>query len=127
MSEVTGSGVYSNTEILEDLQSGNIIIDPFKPKNLNGSSYDVSLGEYFYIISRKDELKPAVYNPFDAEHIESHFEGPHRAKRIGELAVSMQVQALNNVPTDAQGIILQPGQRILGHTQEFIGIKQGNE
>jgi dCTP deaminase len=125
MAEQLVTGVYSNRQIREDLENGNIVIDPFKEKNLNGSSYDISLGEHFYIISRKDDLKPTVYSPFDQEHIDSHFEGPHVAKRIGELVVSTQIQPPKNVPEDAQGIILQPGQRILGHTQEFIGIKHG--
>ena len=119
------TGVYSNTQILEGLEAGNIVIDPFKEKNLNGSSYDISLGENFYIISRNDELKPALYNPFDQDHIDKHFDGPHVAKSIGKLATSMGIEKPNNIPDDAQGIVLQPGQRILGHTQEFIGIKNG--
>jgi deoxycytidine triphosphate deaminase len=38
----------SQNLILEHYKEGNIIIDPFNPRNLSSTSYDVRLGPYFY-------------------------------------------------------------------------------
>lgn len=117
------TGVYSNSEILQARIDGSIVIDPFTPENVNGSSVDVRLGEYFYTIRDKNELKPALFNPYDPEHVEHHFEGPHKAKTVEELIGSLAIRNLKNLELSSRAIFLQPGQRILGHTEEFIGIK----
>jgi dCTP deaminase len=117
------TGVYSNSEILQACIDGNIVIDPFTPENVNGSSVDVRLGEYFYTIRDKNEPKPAVFNPYDPEHVEQHFDGPKRAKTVKELLGSLALAELKNLDDNQRAILLQPGQRILGHTEEFIGIK----
>ena len=40
--------LLSDTAILRYLKEGKIIIEPFKRENLSTSSYDVTLGEYYY-------------------------------------------------------------------------------
>ncbi len=117
------TGVYSNSEIIQARLKGHIVIEPFTPENVNGSSVDVRLGENFYTIKDKNDLKPAVFNPYDPEHVQNHFEGPHKAKTVKELLGTLAIASLNNLEENQQAILLQPGQRILGHTQEFIGIK----
>ncbi|MBP7820553.1 dCTP deaminase [Candidatus Saccharibacteria bacterium] len=119
------TGVYSNRQIFEAHNSGNIVIDPFNPNQVNGSSYDVRLGEYFYTIKDKSELKPAIFNPYDQQHVDNHFEGPFKAKMLRGVIDTLGITKPNNIELEDQVIILQPGQRILGHTEEFIGIKNG--
>lgn len=119
-------GVYSNTEILADLESGNIVIDPFNPAHVNGSSYDVLLGEYFY--KSGDEYSNKLYNPYDEEAVAEHFGKVMRAEPLSEHTRMMQtlgIKAIKSIPADHPVIILRPQERILAHTHEFIGIKQG--
>src|SRR5690606_28796237 len=52
------------------LDCGEIVIDPFNPKNLNTSSYDVTLGPWFYreqIV--RDECISNVYNIYSEDHV----------------------------------------------------------
>ncbi len=117
-------GVYSNTEILAGLESGNVVIDPFNPSHVNTSSYDVTLGHYFYKsgIGGGDTL----YNPYDADEVEKHFGELMEAEPLFEHSTVMRrlgIQAFKGIPSDHPVIILRPHERILAHTQEFIGIR----
>ena len=38
----------SDRKILEEMEKGDIVITPFKKENLATSSYDLTLGEYFF-------------------------------------------------------------------------------
>jgi dCTP deaminase len=119
-------GVYSNKEIRSDVESGNIIIDPFNDKHVNGSSYDVLLGEYFY--KSGDEYTNKLYNPYNEEDVAKHFGEVMRAEPLKEHSHIIQelgINAIKNIPSDHPVIILRPHERILAHTHEFIGIKQG--
>lgn len=114
-------GVYSNTQILKSLDSGHIVIHPFVRKHLAGSSYDVTLGNWYYRMERPSE--GGFYDPFDKAAVDGYFSGaikalPHRswAKKHGR-------NLFKNVPANHPIIVLRPGERILGHTHEFIGIK----
>ena len=61
--------ILSDTRILEEIEKGTIVIEPFDRKNLGSNSYDVHLGKYL-----------AVYNDttLDAKkhNTISHFEIP---------------------------------------------------
>lgn len=117
------TGAYSNSEILAALENNHIIINPFNGTQVNGSSYDVRLGEWFYKIKDKDSTKPAIFNPYDESHIDQHFDGPYQAVPHEQIVEQLGIRPLNNIPLDAKVILFQPGERILGHTTEFIGIK----
>lgn len=119
-------GVYSNTEIIADLQSGNIVIAPFNPAHINGSSYDVLLGEYFY--KSGNEEPNQLYNPYAEGDVEAHFGAVMRAQPLrehGHIINKLGITNIENIPDDHPVIILRPQERILAHTHEFIGIKQG--
>lgn len=120
-------GVYSNTEIFGDIETGNIVIDPFNPKHVNGSSYDVTLGKWFYK-SGDDSFEHSLYNPYDEQNVAEHFGEVMQAEPLSEHTKIMRklgISAIKNVPSDHPVIILRPHERILAHTNEFIGIKQG--
>lgn len=68
--------VYSNIEIEEAIQRGHIIFHPYQPKHINGSSVDVTLGEWFY---RTDRKSPStIYNPFDKSEVDRYFGEPQK-------------------------------------------------
>ena len=58
----------SDKAILRHMSEGRIVISPFARENLSTSSYDVTLGEYFY---RQQPIEPGrdVYNFYDEEEV----------------------------------------------------------
>ncbi|MDB5180697.1 MAG: Deoxycytidine triphosphate deaminase [Candidatus Saccharibacteria bacterium] len=114
------SGVYSNIEIEEAIKDGHIVFHPYQPQHINGSSVDVTLGEWFY---RTDRKSPStIYNPFDKIEVDRYFGEPQKAITHSEWCKQTGNKPLANIPEDHPVIILEPGERILAHTQEFIGI-----
>ena len=116
-----GQGIYSNTAIKQAIKDGHIICQPFIKKHVNGSSLDLTLGEYFYTINDKRTI-PKIYNPFDKEHVIQKFEGPHQASSHKIMAKKLGFTPLKNIPLNHPVIVLEPGERILAHTHEFVGI-----
>src|SRR5437899_2198493 len=58
----------SDRLILAHMEVGNIVISPFKDRNLQNSSYDVSLGRYYYA---EQEPGPdfTLFNPYNFDHV----------------------------------------------------------
>lgn len=114
-------GVYSNTDIKQAVKDGHIVFHPYRPDHINGSSVDVTLGEWFFRTDRRSEL--AVYNPFDKAEVDSYFGSAQQAISHKSWCDEHGVELMNNIPADHPIIVLEPGERILAHTHEFIGIK----
>lgn len=112
----------SDRRILEEIKKGDIVIDPFKRKNLATSSYDVSLGEYYFREQRPKHIY-SVYNIYDKRHTD-HVWGikPHRAEKAGDIFKDIKFDFVGIKPDD-KIILIDPGETILAHTQEFIGGK----
>ncbi|WAE39425.1 MAG: dCTP deaminase, dUMP-forming [Methanophagales virus GBV301] len=87
--------MLSDSEILEEIKKGNIVIEPFRREQLNSNSYDVRLGEYYAVEFPYSQ----VLDPYDKELVEKHW----RIKKA----------------TDR--IVIHSGETILAHTQEIIG------
>lgn len=116
-----GSGVYSDAEIKEALVHGHIRIYPFEEGNLSGASYDVRLGEHFFTTDRLKN-RP-VYNPYDEQDVERYFEGEAKqAEPHHEVCAKRGLEPFANIPPEHPIIVLNPHERILAHTHEFIGI-----
>jgi len=125
MSELSQTGVYSNTQIIEALESGHIVQYPTAPELINGSSIDVRLGYNFYVTDQATQRK-GLYNPHDEEDVKRYFGEPLVALPLREhdsVRRKLGLQTLKGIDPDHPIIILRPGERILGHTHEFIGIK----
>ena len=115
-------GVYSNTEILTAIDDGRIVCEPFNPAHVSEASLDFTLGHYFY----KQEYQPeasGVYNPFDEQDVARYFKGPLEAMLHKDWCKKEGKPLFANIPEDHPIIVLKPGERILGHTHEFVGIR----
>ena len=115
------SGVFSDREIREAQDAGRIIIDPFDPNHVKGSSYDVSLGGFYY--RTESTSHGNFYNPFDPASVKKYFGKVQVATTHEEYVETNGLQPFVNIPLDHPIIVLGPGERILGHTHEFIGIR----
>jgi len=114
-------GVYSNTEITAAIAGGTIVCTPHNPAHVSEASLDVTLGYYFYKQEYDEQYR--IYNPFDQRDIERYFKGPLEAKPHKEWCENNGFEMFANVPDDHPIIVLRPGERILAHTHEFVGIR----
>lgn len=112
--------VYSDKQIKQAMALGHIVIHPLIEDNIRGSSVDVTLGEWFYTTERMDNRD--TYNPFDQEDVERYFNGPLRAIKHSDWCAKYSHKLFRGIPENQQIIVLRPGERILAHTHEFIGI-----
>jgi deoxycytidine triphosphate deaminase len=64
-----------------------------------------------------------VYNPFDESDVARYFNGPLEAMPHAEWCKKEGRELFENIPADHPIIVLKPGERILGHTHEFVGIR----
>src|SRR5579885_238390 len=97
-SEETPRGMLlSDKRIVEELKSGNLVIEPFDERQLGTNSYDCRLGEWYYQGNANIEVMH-LDNP---EEIRSYWGQPRQASQ-GKISI-------------------RPGTTILAHTLEDIG------
>jgi len=134
--------LLSNKAIRRHMQAGSVVIEPFNEDNLATSSYDVTLGPYFYR-EAPPEAGMGIYNPFSASMVERVWGKPLLAETAGSftartgcvrsLARSSRLACttdswtrccgllsvkLENIRDDDRIIFVAPGETILGHTNE---------
>jgi dCTP deaminase len=112
----------SDKKILEEMKKGDIIIEPFKRENLATSSYDVTLGEYYYREQRPERYNHDIFNIYnekDMNHVWSAKEFK-KAKKASEVFKNYKFDFTGISPND-KIILLKPGETILAHTDEYIG------
>lgn len=114
-------GVYSNTEIRAAIADDTIVCVPYNPRHVSEASLDFTLGHYFF--KQEDREDNRVYNPFDPSDVAGYFKGPLEAMPHAEWCEKNGYQLFENIPVDHPIIVLRPGERILAHTHEFIGIR----
>lgn len=108
----------SDKKILEHMKAGNILIEPFKTENLATSSYDITLGEW-YFREQNPEGMSGIYNIYNKEHTDLVWgTKPHKAKKAKEILRNFEFKGIN---PDDKIILIKPGETILAHTEEFIG------
>lgn len=112
----------SDKKIIEEMKKGDILIHPFNKENLSTSSYDVTLGEFYFRESAPERYQNKIYNIWDDKHIEKVWNTKtiHRAKKAKDVFKDINFEFRNISPED-KIILLEPGETILAHTNEFIG------
>ncbi len=113
--------LLSQRAILRNIKKGNIIIEPFNEKKLKTTSYDVSVGEWFYKESHP-RGRATIHNLYDEKSTNTIWEGPFQAEEAKNLIKRNGIKLINIKPND-KIILLSPHETILGHTEEFIGGK----
>jgi dCTP deaminase len=102
----------SDKEILAARERGDIIIEPFDKHCLGTDSYDVRLGEFFY---REHQNRDSTFDIFDALDVQCVWH-PYCAER--------PLQEMPGIYFQDRVVLLDPGETILAHTQEFIGTRR---
>lgn len=113
--------VYSNTEIKAAIADGTIVCTPYNQAHVSEASLDFTLGHYFYKQEYQEQAK--VYNPFDEGDVQRYFKGPLEATPHKQWCDEHGFALFKNIPEDHPIIVLRPGERILAHTHEFMGIR----
>ncbi len=110
----------SDKKILEEMKAGNIIITPFKKENLATSSYDLTLGEYFFVEQPPEHFQN-IFNIYEKSHVD-HVWGtkPKKALTAKEVFADYKF-SFGNISLNDKVILLAPGETVLAHTEEFIG------
>lgn len=113
----------SDRKILEAMKEGLVVIEPFTRENLATSSYDVTLGEWFFR-EQPPEHNHSLYNIWSKEHM-THVWGAEKAERAitAKEAFKKYKFDWDGIDPDDKVILLRPGETILAHTNEFIGGK----
>lgn len=114
----------SDKRILESIEEGSVIISPFTREQLATSSYDVTLGEWFFR-EQSPKYNHSLYNIWDKGHIEQVWgaDQVERAIPAAEAFKKYNFDWNGSIHPDDLVIVLRPGETILAHTQEFIGGK----
>jgi len=110
----------SDKRILEEMKKGTVVIEPFVRAHLSTSSYDVTLGEWYFREQPPLEHKKIfnLYSKKDTEVVWSTT--PHRAGFAKDELKNFNIPFDGITPHD-RVILLEPGETILAHTNEFIG------
>jgi len=112
-------GVYSDSEILAAIRRQQIVCHPLVPANIKGSSIDVTLGGDGFWVANAN--KRPVYDPRDPAEVERFFVLKQPSKHA-DYCSSHGLTLMKNIPQSARVIPVYPGERILAHTHEYIGI-----
>lgn len=111
--------LLSRDQIKKHLKNGTIIIEPFSEKHLNTTSYDITLGKYFWR-EKHPGGRATVHNLYDEHSTNSVWSGPYEAVPVEKVANELR-QEFKNIKAGSLVILLEPGETILAHTEEFIG------
>lgn len=111
--------LLSRDAILRHMQEGTVVIDPFDPRKLKTTSYDVSLGDWFWREGHP-EGRASVHNLYDEDSTRRVWQGPYGAEEAHVVSARLGME-FKNVNSDHKIVLLRPGETILAHTEEFIG------
>lgn len=114
----------SDKRIQEEMARGDIVISPFKRENLATSSYDLTLGEWYFREQPPSRYHHKIYNIWNKDHIDHVWgtgEQALRAEKAKDVFRKFDFEWGHGVSPDDKVILLAPGETILAHTNEFIG------
>lgn len=118
--------ILSDKDICDQLGEA-VVIDPFNPHNVNTSSYDVTLGDFYFIEHKPSFLnrlfwRNVVYNIWDIAAVNRVWGTPKRAFRAGDHPQYNRFKRKWwGIDAGDRVILIPPKHTILAHTVEFIG------
>ncbi len=119
--------ILSDAQIMLARSGGRVVIDPYVLANVNTSSYDVTLGHYYY---RECAVKhppntytpyPYFYNIYSEQEVNRVWGKSNKAIKAKDCFAAFPQLVQEGMNEDDELIIISPGETILCHTQEFIG------
>lgn len=128
----------SAKEILKNIEAGNIFVDPFVPENVKGASVDVRLGHFYFLAHQYNPqigIPHRIRNPWTKNGAEMLWGKQRRAlpaKGLTEfLTERWHFSTMSNAfwgerfgfkfSNSDLIIVVGPHEKILAHTEEFIG------
>lgn len=110
----------SDKKIIEAKEAGDIVITPYDERNLSTASYDVTLGEYFFAEKSPKHFQH-IYNPYDKSNVERIWGTEALQAKSAEEVFEHYNFSFDGIAKDDKVIVLDPGETILAHTNEYIG------
>ena len=110
----------SDRKVLASMDDGSIVIEPFDRRSLSTSSYDVTLGEYYFTEQHPKHFEN-LYNIYDKSHVERVWGTEARRAKKAEEVLKRYTMNWRGITPEEKIILLAPGETILAHTNEFIG------
>lgn len=111
--------LLSDKRILEEMKSGNIVIDPFDKGSLGTASYDLRLGDWYYRSQGNNGL--TIYNPWSEDDVRKFWGEPQEAKPSRDI---FKNHLPDGIKEEDKVIIIYPNELLLCHTDEFIGYQK---
>jgi dCTP deaminase len=112
----------SDKKILEHMKAGTVVIEPFVKENLATSSYDVTLGDW-YFREQSPKAYKRVFNIYSKEDLALVWgTKAHKAEPARDVLKNFNFE-FEGIRPDDKIILLEPNETILAHTIEFIGGK----
>jgi dCTP deaminase len=99
--------LLSDKGIKRHMDKGTIVIEPFIPENLSTSSYDVTLGPFYYR-ENDPEFGQGIYNPYSEEMVQKVWGNYHEAEEAGSWSKRTQTP-LPNISDHEKIIWIRPG------------------
>lgn len=116
--------MLSDYGIVKHHVAGDLVIEPFVRENCGPNSYDVTLGEWYYRETPlEDPFAAAVLNPFSPASVRRTWGEKRRFLPLLD-AVAPGTD-LTNLREDMRVVLLDPGESLLCHTEEFVGTRRG--
>jgi deoxycytidine triphosphate deaminase len=126
IAQIESSAVLSDLGIIYHMQQGKIVIEPFCRENLSTSSYNLTLGEWYFVRAREE---PSKLNICDFQDPRTFWDGPHQAILAKDFKVKhgqfTPVDFWKGMKDDDRLIIVPAGEVILVHSREFAGARDG--
>lgn len=117
------SGVMGDEEIESAFKSGQIVIEPLDRDLIGSSSYDVRLGGHFYVAEQVEHK--VDFSPYSEREVKAYYKGPLQAVTAEQWCEEHGRRLFAGIDADELVIVLKPGECILAHTVEYIGVTRG--
>jgi deoxycytidine triphosphate deaminase len=112
--------MLNGDQIRTSITRGSMLVHPYKPDNVGPNSLDLCLGENFFRERRvRRGQRPRFCNIYNGESLDGLWE-PVFPKTVKKWREKLK-DKLTGLHPDERMVVLQPGESLLGHSEEFVG------